>query len=99
MVIPASSPFWSGPTAPLLVGRFESTPEGPWFAWSGSSATVRFRGTSLAVEVLDTGPNRYCSLVDGRLSTEVLVTGRGRHTCEIVRDLPEGQHVVTFYRL
>lgn len=99
MVTPAFASFWSGSTAPLLVGRFERTEEGPWFAWSGSSATVRFRGSGLSVELLDSGPNRYCTLVDGQLAREVVVTGPGRHLRQLARDLPEGEHVVTFYRL
>lgn len=99
MSFPASSHLGSDPTGPLLVGRFERAAEGYWFAWSGSSATIRFWGTALGVELIDTGPNRYAVLVDGQLSPSVLVTGRGRHVRELASALPDGEHVVTLYRL
>lgn len=99
MAPPASPCSGSNPAHPLLVGRFEPATEGWWFAWSGSSATVRFRGTALSVELLDKGPNRYGILVDGQLQPHIVVTGRGHHFRELATALPDGEHVVTIYRL
>lgn len=87
------------PGSALLVGRFEQEPEGLSFAWSGSSATLRFRGTGLSVDLKDSGQNRFYALVDGELRPEKIVPGRGVHTVELASQLPDGEHTVTLVRL
>ena len=88
-----------GPTAPRFTGRFDLREEGAAFAWSGSSVTVRFEGTSLEAELRDTGDNRYLVLLDGVAAQAPLVLGPGTHTVTLASGLSSGPHTVTLYRL
>lgn len=91
---------FSGPSAPHFVGRFDrSTKEGPTFAWSGSSVTVRFEGTALSADLRESGENRFAVIVDGQLQDEKIVPGPGRHTVELVSGLQLGEHTLTLVRL
>ncbi len=91
---------FTGPTAPLFHGRFDrSAKDGPYFAWSGSSITVRFEGTELSADLNESGDNRFAVIVDGVLRPQPVVPGRGVHTVELVTGLAPGEHTVTLYRL
>lgn len=90
---------WSGPRAPLLTGRFEMTAAGPSMAWSGTSASLRFRGTKLGVELTDSGQNQFFVLVDGIPREGKIAPRGGRTVVSLVTDLPEGEHTVTLYKL
>lgn len=89
----------AGPHAPRWVGRGEDTEAGRRFAWSGSSATVHFRGTALSVDLTDSGQNQFLVLVDGKPLREKVTPVTGRSTVELVKGLPREAHTVTFYRL
>ena len=91
---------FTGPTAPLFHGRFDrSAKDGPYFAWSGSSITVRFEGTELSADLREGGDNRFAVIVDGVLRPEPIVPGAGVHTIQLAAGLAPGEHTVTLYRL
>jgi lysophospholipase L1-like esterase len=64
---------FTGPAAPQFAGRIDmSVPTAPVMAWSGSSITVRFRGTKAAVKLHQSdpdpmfGPNYISATLDGQ---------------------------------
>lgn len=88
-----------GSCMPLFSGRFEERPGGGHrFAWSGSSITVAFSGTSLAVELTETGQNRYLVLLDGE-QQRIVMPEPGRSLVQLVADVPMKPHVLTLYKL
>lgn len=99
------SAAYDGPVVPatsdqvLLTGRFERTDDGLRAAWSGSTTTLRFRGTAASIELTEFGDNHYLVLVDGKPKRERIVPVRGRSVVELVRGLPRGEHTVSLYKL
>lgn len=83
----------------LLTGRFQKTEEGVRASWSGSTVTLRFRGTAASVDLTEHGDNHYLVLVDGKPTERRLVPVRGRSVVELVRGLPHGEHTVSLYKL
>ncbi len=91
---------FSGPTAPLLQGRAVVDKKGNlMMAWSGASATIRFRGRAVSVDLTEKGENNYLVLIDGKPKREKVVPDPGRSTIELVRGLSQGEHTVTLYKL
>jgi lysophospholipase L1-like esterase len=76
------------------VGRVDTKePDVARFAWSGSGAIVRFRGTSLAVKLA--GGQQYTVLVDGKVGAK-LVAAEGNNA--LAAGLVDGEHTVELYR-
>jgi len=89
----------TGPTAPLGVGRIEVGKDGWRFAWSGTSATVHFRGRAVSADLTDSGKNQFLVLVDGKPVKGKIAPPPGRTTVELVSGLPQGEHTLTLYKL
>jgi lysophospholipase L1-like esterase len=85
---------------PRFSGRVDrEDPEGPRFAWGGTSLTVRFTGTSLGLRLLDllkgedNAPNRFRFSVDGAPFRDLYV-GQGPLLYRLAEGLPQGVHVL-----
>ncbi len=106
------APARSAPVQTALVrftGRFDfSSPEGPRFAWPGSSISARFSGSAVSVRlrqfysgVDDTGHahrNRFYAFID-KQPPIVLVTAEGSNLYEVARGLPAGEHELLLYKI
>jgi lysophospholipase L1-like esterase len=84
----------------ILVGRFDdSDPAAPRFAWSGTTITTRFAGSTVAVDLEESGPgHHYQVVIDGEATTR-LATSSGRRTYPVASGLGAGRHEVTLHRL
>lgn len=75
-----------------IIGRFDSRdPAGPRFGWPGTEVRARFGGTSISVDLGDTGASQYEWAVDGAPKVR-LVIGGPRKTYTLATDLPKGEH-------
>jgi lysophospholipase L1-like esterase len=81
-------------------GRVDrSAPEGPRFAWSGTSLTVRFTGTSLGLRLRELpkkgegGPNRFRVSVDGQPWRDLYLDWVPV-LYRVAEGLPPGEHVL-----
>lgn len=96
-----SSDVGSGMTGPAevrLIGRFQDAgSEGMRFEWSGSGMVAAFEGTSVSVNLSDTGNNQFTVLIDGQIHSK-LEAQSGTHRYELASGLPSGQHLVELYR-
>lgn len=91
---------FSAEIGPRPIGRAMQTKTGAiQIAWSGTGAALRFHGTSLSVEITDTGDNHYLVLLDGTPFEEKIRPAEGRNTIEIAADLREGEHTAVLYKL
>jgi len=80
-----------------FVGRVDGCDSrGARYAWSNSGFVGRFRGTGIAVRLLDT-PNQHTVLVDGELLPK-LVTSAGEMLYSLASGLAEGEHQFEMYR-
>jgi lysophospholipase L1-like esterase len=79
-------------------GRVDLTnPDRPRFSWSGTGFAARFQGTSLAVQLNNSGPFIFKAVVDG--APRPTFTGSaGQGTYMLVTGLAAGVHVVELYR-
>lgn len=56
-----------------FTGRFDfSDPKGPWFAWSASTISARFRGTGIKSRLRSPGDNYFTVLLDGKVAVNSL---------------------------
>jgi lysophospholipase L1-like esterase len=84
----------------ILVGRFDdSDPAAPRFAWSGSTITTRFTGSSIAVDLEESGPGHHYQIVVDGAAAARLATSSGRRTYPVASALGAGRHEVTLHRL
>jgi lysophospholipase L1-like esterase len=92
-------PF-DGAIKPSVVGRAAYDEEGgAQIAWAGTSATLRFRGSAVCVDITDNGESHYMVLIDGKPKREKITPSSGRTTVELIKGLPRGEHTITLYRL
>ncbi len=85
---------------PIAVGRTVATEDGGVrFSWSGTGATLRFRGTTVAADMTEGGSNQYLVLIDGVPSQAKINPEQGRSIVTLARNLNEGEHTVTLYKL
>jgi lysophospholipase L1-like esterase len=71
-----------------LIGRFDAEQR---FAWPGTQIATRFAGTSIDLELSDTGASDYFDItLDG--TTTVLQTMAGPHVYPLATGLAEGEH-------
>ncbi len=75
-------------------GRFDD--EGR-FAWPGTSVRARFEGSSIAIELADSGTNRFEVVVDGE-PEDVLSPSAGEGTYVLADGLGAGEHEVVVTR-
>jgi lysophospholipase L1-like esterase len=81
-----------------FVGRFDmSDPQGPRFAWAGTSISARFSGTAIDVRLHDEGSNVFQVIVDG-VPTAALATGPARDDYTLATGLRDGVHEVILYK-
>ena len=81
-----------------LAGRFDTNgPGGPRFAWSGSSVSTHFTGTSISARLHDDGTNVFQVIVDGT-PTSTLGTGPSRELYPLAMGLSPGEHRVELYK-
>jgi len=80
------------------IGRFDfSKLEGPEFAWSGSTISGRFCGTSVEVDLKTDTENFFTVLLDGEIIVEVLrVFGHKKY--KLARDLIYGEHEISIVK-
>lgn len=88
-------------------GRWNfDNPSAPWVTWHGSSAKLRFNGTSISVDI-DAGirspygrnwKEQYRVIVDGVPSSERIVMDPGRATYTLASGLPAGEHTVELFK-
>ncbi len=85
-------------------GRLDrSDARGPVLAWSGTSLTVRFTGTSLGLRLVDgakpeePGPNRFRLSVDGGPWVDLYVS-QAPFLYRVAEGLPEGEHTLRLER-
>jgi len=91
---------FDGVTTPRIAGRGVITKKGGLkMAWSGTAATVHFKGTAVSVDMTDNGKNNYLVLIDGKPKREKITPDPGRSTTELIRGLRRGEHTVTLYKL
>jgi lysophospholipase L1-like esterase len=81
------------------MGRVLREPDAVRFAWSGTSASVRFVGPKLSVDLEDSGQNAFYLLVDGVVREPKLVPGRGQTTLVLADGLAEVERELTLVRL
>src|ERR1035437_6587139 len=76
-------------------GRFDfSKIEGPEFAWSGSTVSARFCGTSVYVKLSADSENYFTVLLDGKVIIEALrVIGQEKY--KLATDLVFGEHEIS----
>ena len=67
--------------------------------WSGSTATICFRGADASVDLTDSGQNQFAVLIDEKLRREKLIPEGGREKLELVRGLERGEHTIQLVRL
>ena len=81
-----------------FVGRFDrSDPAAPRFAFPGSAILTRFSGTTLSIELEDSGSNLFEVEVDGA-PQPVLRATSGRQTYVLASGLPDAEHDVVVAR-
>lgn len=93
----------SGPPEVRFVGRFDTSDEkGPKVEWPGARVIARFRGTTFKAKIDETnlyrGPSNYDVIVDGKVQPKPFIPTEGTADHVIVKDLPEGTHVVELWR-
>jgi lysophospholipase L1-like esterase len=81
-----------------LVGRFDtSDPDGPRFAWPGTTIATRFSGTEIAIALDDGGSNQFEVWIDGAPG-QVLTPSAGPGTYTLASGLAAGEHDVRVAR-
>lgn len=108
----ACRPAYVSPYASEIafIGRVDrAAPEGPRFAWGGTSFRLRFRGTSVTLLLRDlpkhglkdndgkTFPNRYRVVIDGVPRPDLYVEGPGE-AYRVAENLPDGEHTLEVYK-
>ena len=79
-------------------GRFEfSKVDGPEFAWSGSTISARFCGTSVYVKLSSDNENYFTVLLDGKVIIEVLRV-IGTYSYKLATELVYGDHEVSIVK-
>lgn len=78
------------------IGRFDfSEAEGPKFAWSASTITARFYGTTVNVKLKSFGDNYFLIVIDGKIAINSLKVGEGEEkTFVLAFGLKDGEHEV-----
>lgn len=67
--------------------------------WPGTSIKGRFTGSSLAVQLEDSGRTDYQVIIDGDLqNSRILDTAPGFHVYPLAQNLPGGEHVFEIFR-
>lgn len=79
-------------------GRFDfSKIEGPEFAWSGSTVSARFCGTSVYVKLSAVGENYFIVLLDGKVIIEALHVNQDKNY-KLATELIYGEHEVSIIK-
>src|SRR5688572_10533952 len=100
MVASGSSESSSAPSADpevRFIGRVQRAGETATFAWSGTGIVAAFEGTSVSVQLNDSGSNQFTVLVDDTLQP-LLDTQSGSHSYPLATGLVAGRHTVQIYR-
>ncbi len=80
------------------VGRVDLTDaQHPRFSWSGTGFVAQFSGTSLAVQINNSGGFLFKPVVDGKPGT-VFTMASGLQTATVATGLAAGTHTVELYR-
>ncbi len=88
------------------IGRFDTRDkDGPICNWSACSSTIRFKATSIALDLTESGGsakgvsgvNQWQIILDGQ-PIRTLTPKQGRHIYEIARDIPSGDHQLEVFR-
>jgi hypothetical protein len=97
---PGAASTSSAPGEVRHVGRFDrSDPTAPRGGWSGISATARFTGSTISVDLDDAGGNMFAVILDGVVRPEKLQATGGRRVYELASELSAGTHEISVYRL
>jgi hypothetical protein len=90
--LPDAPPDAAVPSAQIhFIGRFGSTTANMGkFAWPGSRIVTRFVGTSIAIDLGDSGQNLFDVTIDG--TTTELAPTAGRNTYTLASALADGMH-------
>ena len=88
----------SNEPAVRFVGRFHDTGAGAMsFEWSGSGMVAAFEGTTVSVNLTDSGNNEFTVLVDGEEKSK-LSAQAGNNDYPLATGLTPGPHTVELYR-
>ncbi|MXV50461.1 hypothetical protein GS399_05705 [Pedobacter sp. HMF7647] len=80
-------------------GRIGMKKEFAEFYWSGSSATLRFKGTGVSADLKDERADNYFYVVIDRDSTYKLKVDSVKKTYQLAADLPKGNHQVELFKI
>jgi hypothetical protein len=103
----APGPAAAGATAPLLVGRFDTTdPAGPRATWPGARILTRFDGTAVSVTLaeraedwMEGAPSYWEVRIDkGEWVPVPMIADDQPHVFDLAKDLPKGVHDVELYK-
>jgi lysophospholipase L1-like esterase len=87
-----------GPPSVQFIGRFDGSPDtGMRFAWSGSGVRARFRGTSVSVNLEDSGSNWFSVVIDDQVLSPFSAMA-GSNSYQLADGLADGEHQVDLYR-
>lgn len=92
-----SEPEPTGEPAVRFIGRVARDGETATFAWSGTGIVAAFTGTTVSVQLDDSGSNQFTVLVDGELQP-LLDAQAGSHVYPVASGLAAGRHEVEIYR-
>ncbi|HEX5061676.1 MAG TPA: GDSL-type esterase/lipase family protein [Kofleriaceae bacterium] len=76
-----------------FIGRFDAMHR---FAWPGSQIRTRFEGTTISIDLDDSGMSYYDVTIDG--TTTTVHPASGRHMLALASGLPAGMHDLAFSR-
>lgn len=80
-----------------FIGRVARNGESATFAWSGTGIVAAFNGTSVSVQLRDSGTNQFTVLIDDVIQP-LLDAQAGSHNYPLASGLTSGRHVVEIYR-
>jgi lysophospholipase L1-like esterase len=87
----------SGDPEVRFIGRVARNGETATFAWSGTGIVAAFEGTSVSVQLNDSGSNQFTVLVD-EMPQPLLDAQSGSHAYPLATGLIAGRHTVEIYR-
>ncbi len=104
---PVPGPVAEGSTAPLFVGRFDTTdPTGPRATWPGARILARFDGTAVSVTFseraetwMEGAPSYWEVRIDqGAWVPIAMIPDDQPHVFDLAKDLPKGAHEIELYK-